>query len=70
MLQPHWKSSAAGVMGFFAFAEAALEAKHTAVTSVAGPANANPIKKLKDDTAKQKKAKKHIERQRIAVGWD
>ena len=56
-------------MEFFTFAEAALEAKRTAVTSVVILANANPIKKLKDDTAKQKKAKKHIERQRIAAGW-
>lgn len=70
MLRTYWKSSAAGVMGFFAFAKAALEAKRTAVTDVAMRANAKPIKKLKDDTAKQKKVKKHIERQRIAVGWD
>ena len=70
MLRPYWKSRAAGVMEFFAFAKVALEAKRTAVTSVAMRANAKLIKKLKDDTAKQKKVKKHIERQRIAVGWD
>ncbi len=70
MLRPYWKSRAAGVMEFFAFAKVALEAKRTAVTSVAMRANAKPIKKFKDDTAKQKKVKKHIERQRIAVGWD
>ncbi len=53
---------------FFLSADVVGEAKGTAVTSAAAAPNVKLIKKLKKNTAKHRKVKTNIVRQRIAAG--
>jgi len=58
------------VVGFFVSAGVVGEDRDTAVQSVAALPSGKHIEKPKEDIARQKKARKLIERLKIAVGWD
>jgi len=64
------KFSAVGVVRFFVSAKVAGGGRPTAVMGAVVPRNATPTEKPKENTGRQKKAKKLIGRLKTATGWD
>lgn len=69
-LSCYGKFSAVGVVRFFVSAKVAGGDSATAVMRVVALQSAKPIKKPKEDTARQKKGRKLIVRLKTATGWD
>ena len=64
------KFSAVGVVRFFVSAKVAGGGRPTAVMRAVVLRNATPTEKPKENTGRQKKAKKLIGRLKTAAGWD
>ena len=64
------KFSAVGVVRFFVSAKVAGGGRPTAVMGAVVLRNATPTEKPKENTGRQKKAKKLIGRLKTATGWD
>ena len=64
------KFSAVGVVRFFVSAKVAGGGRPTAVMRAVVLRKATPTEKPKENTGRQKKAKKLIGRRKTAAGWD